>query len=137
SVIKHSLVERLRSVFHIETVGESTENFTLTGAGKDVPCHCVLNVLLKADSSHARLIIDGSAKVNALTKILYVMSVLVLLVLGQFHGSLNTTGGGSALDLMVFLFLGIFILHDMNKKLAEPQMLLDRILRSLTTEFGS
>ncbi len=137
SAIKYSLVERMRGVFHIETVGEGVENFTLTAIGKDIPCHCVFNVLLKADNKYARLIVDGSAEISAASKILYTLGVLALLVLGLFPGTIKTGGSDSAMDLMVFLFLGIFIFYDMNKKLAEPEILLDRILRAVATEFGT
>jgi hypothetical protein len=136
AAIKYSLVERLRNVFHIETVGEGIESFSLAATGKDVPCHCLFNVILKTDGRYARLIVDGSAEITATAKILYTLGVLALLVLGLFPGTINTTGHGGATDLMVFLFLGIYILYDMNKKLAEPEQLLDRILRAVATEFG-
>jgi len=137
AAIKYSLVERMRNVFHIETVGEGVESFTMAATGKDIPCHCLFNVLLKTDGRYARLIIDGSAEISAPTKILYTLGVLALLVLGLFPGTINTTGKGSAVDLMVFLFLGMFILYDVNRKLSEPEQLLDRILRAVATEFGA
>jgi len=137
AAIKNSLIERLQNIFHIETVGDNAEKFTMTAIGKDIPCQCVFNVMLKADGKYARLIVDGGTKINTPTKIFYVLGVLALLVLGQFHGSLNTSSGASAQDLMVFLFLGIFIIYDINRKLAEPGQLLDRILGALATEFGA
>jgi uncharacterized protein YhhL (DUF1145 family) len=137
SAIKHSLVERMRNIFHIETIGEGLDNFSVSATGKDIPCHCMFNVMLKTDERYARLIVDGSAEITAAIKIIYTLGVLVLLVLGLFPGTINTTGHGSATDLMVFLFLGIFILYDMNKKLAEPEIMLDRILRAVATEFGT
>ncbi len=135
--IKCSLVERLRGAFHIETVGEGAEKFTLTAMGRDIPCHCMLNVLLKTDGQRARLIIDGGAEINSSTKIFYILGILALLVLGLFPGIINTSRGASALDFLVFLFLGMFVLYDMNKKLAEPEKLLDRILQAVATEFGA
>jgi hypothetical protein len=137
AAIKDSLVERMRNIFHIETVGEGAENFTLTAIGKDVPCHCVFNVMLKTNEKYARLIVDGGTKITATAKIQYALGLLALLVLGLFPGTINTTGHGGATDLMVFLFLGIYILYDINKKLAEPELLLDRVLRSIATEFGA
>ena len=137
SAIKHSFVERLRGVFHIETVGEGAESFTLTGIGKDIPCNCTLNVLLKTDGRYARLIVDGGAEISATAKMIYTLGILALLVLGLFPGTLNTSGHGTAVDLMVFLFLGVFIFYDMDKKLAEPGTQLDRILRAVATEFGT
>ena len=137
SAIINSLVERLRNIFHVETVGEGTEKFTLTAIGKDIPCHCTFNVQLKTDSKYARLIVNGGAKITAPTKILYTLGVLALLVLGQFHGIINTSSSGSAADMLVFLFLGMFVLYDVNRKLAEPEQLLDRVLGAIATEFGA
>jgi hypothetical protein len=137
AAIKNSLVERMRNIFHIETVGDGAERFTLTAIGKDIPCHCIFNVVLKTDPKYARLIVDGDAKITAPTKILYTLGVLTLLVLGRYHGIINTSSSGSALDLLVFLFLGIFVLYDINRKLTEPEQILDRVLRAIATEFGA
>lgn len=137
AAIKYSLVERMRGAFHVETVGEGEENFAITAAGKDVPCTCSLNVLMKVEGKRARIIVDGVTGINASTKILYTLGVLALLVLGLFPGTINTTGKGSAMDFMVFLFLGAFLVLDVNKKLAEPEALIDRILGSVATEFGA
>lgn len=135
--VKYSLVERLRNAFHVETVGEGAEVFTLNVLGKNTPYHCALNVAVKTDAERARVIINGNVEINSSTKIFYVLGILVLLVLGLFPGTINTSGHGSAMDVMVFLFLGIFIMIDMNKKLGEPEHLLDRVLRALETEFGA
>jgi hypothetical protein len=135
--IKYSLVERLRGAFHVETVGEGVENFVMTAEGKYVPCTCSFSVLLKTEDQRARIIIDGSASICGSTKILYTLGFLALLVLGLFPGTINTTGMGGAIDFMVFLFLGAFLVLDLNKKLSEPQELIDRILKAVDTEFGS
>ena len=137
SVIKHVLVGRMRGAFSIETVGEGDENFKLTLSGKGVLYRCTMNVLLKVDTQRARVIVDGTVGVRTATKILYIFGFLALLVLGLFPGILNTSGhGSSAMDILVFLFLGVFILYDVNKKMLEPEILLDRILRALEAEFG-
>lgn len=138
SSIKYSLVERLRGAFHVETVGEGVENFTVTVTGRNIPCHCTLNVLLKTDGHRARIVIDGEAEINAMTKVFYALGILALLILGLFPGStIKTSGTGTATDVLVFLFLGVFILHDINKKVAEPEYLVDRILRAVEAEFGA
>lgn len=137
AAIKYSLIERLRGAFHIETVGEGDERFTLTTLGRGTPYHCTLNVFLKTDGQRARVIIGGDVEINATTKIFYVLGLLALLILGLFPGTINTSGQGSAMDVLVFLFLGAFVLHDINKKLAEPEILLDRVLRAVETEFGT
>lgn len=136
--IKYSLVERLRGAFHVEVVGEGTDNFTVAALGKDTPYRCTLNVILKTDGKYARLMIEGETGINSSTKILYALGVLALLVLGLFPGgTINTSGRGSAMDVLVFLFLGIFVIYDMNRRLAEPEILVDRILNAVETEFGT
>jgi hypothetical protein len=139
AVIKYSFVERLRGAFHVETVGDGVENFVVNAIGKDVPCKCIFNVLLKTENKRARLIVDGNVGISASTKILYTLGFLALLVLGLFPEStmLKTTYKGSAMDFMVFLFLGAFLVFDMNKKVAEPEEIIDRILNAVATEFGT
>lgn len=137
AAIKYSLVERLRGAFHVEVVGEGTEHFTVAALGKDTPYRCALNVILKTDGKYARLMVEGETGINASTKILYSLGVLALLVLGLFPGgTINTSGQGSAMDVLVFLFLGIFVIYDINRKMAEPELLLDRVLNAVETEFG-
>lgn len=135
--IKYSLVQRMRGAFHVETVGEGDEIFMLAAAGRHTPYNCSLNVLLKSDGQRGRIIIDGTVGVNAFTKVFYVLGFLILLVLGLFPGTIKTGGAGSAMDVLVFLFLGIFVIYDVNKKLAEPQALIDRVLNAVATEFGA
>lgn len=137
AAIKNSFVARMRNIFHVETVGDGTDAFTVTATGKHLPCACTFNVLLKMDAKHARLVVDGGTEITTPTKIVYTLGVLALLVLGQFHGGLNTSIGASAMDILVFLFLGIFVLYDVNRKLAEPEQLLDRVLSAVATEFGT
>jgi hypothetical protein len=136
ATVKYSLVERLRGAFHVETVGECTENFTVVALGRDTPYRCTLHVDLKADDKYARLMVDGEAAIGASTKVSYALGVLALLILGLFPGTINTSGRGSAIDVMVFLFLGIFVIYDINRKMMEPEALLDRVLQAVETEFG-
>lgn len=138
STIKYSLVERLRASFHVETVGEGTENFDVNMMGKDSPCRCKLSIILKTDASRARVIVSGVATISPYTKIMYALGILALLVLGLFPGTINTSGQGSgATDFLVFLFLGAYVLFDMNKKIAELENLLERVLKALSTEFSA
>ena len=117
-------------------MGEGNENFKVTALGKDTPYHCMFNVVLKAGDKRGRVIIDGGAEINSSTKVFYALGVLALLILGLFPGTINTTGHGSALDFLAFLFLGAYVISDINKKLGEPQILIDRILNAIEAEFG-
>lgn len=135
--VRQWLVERLRGPFHLETVGEGVENFRIDMTGKFISCRCLLDVILKTDGQRARIAISGVATISASAKIAYSLGIMALLVLGLFPGTINTTGKGTAIDFLVFLFIGIFILYDIGKKLAEPEAILDRILGSVAAEFGA
>jgi hypothetical protein len=136
SAIKYSLMERLRGAFHVVTVGDGTESFSVALTGKKTSYHCDLNIIIKTEHHKARIIIDGSAEINNSNKVFYALCILTLLVLGLFPGTINTRGQGTAVDAMVFMFLGFFVVYDMNKKLAEPEALLERVLNSVATEYG-
>ena len=139
AAVKYALVERLRDAFHVETVGEGAENFSMTMAGKGIPYRCALHVTVStAGGQKARIIMGGTATVTPATKISYALGILALLVLGLFPGTINTSGQGSgATDFLVFLFLGAFVLYDTNRKFTEMEDLLDRVLTSVETQFAS
>lgn len=137
AALKHSFVERLRGAFHVESVGEGSENFSLMLMGREIPCRCTLDVLIKTDEARARIIIGGQASLSAAAKIFYALGILALLVLGLFPGFISTSGSGGAADFMVFMFLGMFILYDTHKKQTEAEVMLDRIVDAIEVEFGA
>ena len=135
--VKYSLVQRLRTAFHVETVGEGAESFTITAAGRAATYAFTLGVSLKAEKDRVRVMICGQNELRFATKIFYVLSLLMVLVLGIFSDTTNATGsGGVAMNAMFFLLVGGFIIYDHSSKMGEPQEILDRVLDSLEAEFG-
>ncbi len=137
SSVKYSLVQRLRAAFHIETVGEGTESFSISGTSKATSYVFNLNVMIKSEPNRVRVIVDGGNEVSIATCVFYVLSLLAVLALSLFPGTSEDKGAGNVvLEAIFFLVVGGFIISDMNKKFEEPQQMLDRIMKSLEAEFG-
>lgn len=137
SAVKYSLVQRMRNAFHVETVGEGTESFSISGTSKATSYTFNLNVLIKSEPNRVRVIVDGQNDVSKATQIFYVLSLLAVLALSLFPGAIEDGNtGGIALEAIFFLVVGGFIIWDMHKKFEEPQQMIDRIIRSVEAEFG-
>lgn len=138
STVKYSFVQRLRGAFHVETVGDGNENFSVTATSKTTSYTFTLGIVLKTDPERIRMMIEGSNDVSMATKIFYILSVFVVLGLSLVPGALDPKGGNGALvmEAMFFLVAGGFIIYDYNKKMDEPQLFIERILRSIDAEFG-
>ena len=137
AAVKYSLVQRLRGAFHVETVGEGVEQFTVSAAGKTTSYVFSLNVTLKAEEKHVRILTDGSNEVSLGVRVFYVLSLLAVLALTLFPGAIESASSSTVLEAIFFLVVGGFIIHDMNKKFDEPQILVDRILKSVEAEFSA
>ena len=135
AAVKYSLVQKLRNIFHIETVGEGMESFTITATSKLTSYLFQINVVLKCDSSRARIIIEGKNNIGMPARIFYILSLLLVLALGLFPQVLAPPYG-LAIDAAFFMIVGGFILYDFNRKLDEPQGLIERVLDALEVEFG-
>lgn len=136
SAIKYSLMQRMRSAFHVETVGDGVEAFSLNATSKATAYVFNLNVMIRCDDGRVRILIDGSNEISVATRIFYVLSLLLVLLLSLFPSVFSGEGTGFPMVAMFFLVVGSFIIYDMNKKIEEPQAILDRILASVAAEFG-
>lgn len=137
ATVKYSLVQRLRNAFHVETVGEGTENFSVSATAKSNGYVFNLNVAVKTDDAGARVLVDGGNEVSMGTKIFYVLSLLAVLAYTFFPAMTQSEGDSNAiLEAIFFLVVGGFIIYDMNKKFDEPQGLIDKILESVKVEFS-
>jgi hypothetical protein len=135
--VKYSLIQRLRGAFHVETVGEGVESFAVTATSKTSTYAVALNVSLKCEPTRIRILMDGHNEIKMVTKVFYVLSLFMVLVLSLFSETIESSRyGGIAMNAMFFLVIGGFIIYDHGKKLAEPQEILDHILESLEAEFG-
>ena len=138
--VKQSIIEKLRHSFHVETVGEGVDAFTLNLGGRRkfagaTLCHMSLNMSLAQDKNTVRLQMNGHVTVTNSAKLMYALGVLMVLIIGLFPGSIDTSGDGGPLDALIFLLIGGFIMYDMNQKLAEMEKLLSDMLTQVETEF--
>jgi hypothetical protein len=136
--VKYSLVQRLRSAFHVETVGEGVESFSVSAASKTGAYAFTAGVSLKSEKTRIRILLEGQNNLRMGTRIFYVLSLLMVLILSLFPEAVDGArgGGGMAMNAMFFLVIGGFIIYDHSKKMDEPQAILDQILNSLEAEFG-
>lgn len=140
SAVKYSLVQRLRNAFHIETVGDGMESFSVSGTSNATSYVFNINVILKNEPNRTRILLDGSNKISMTTNIFYILSLLAVLALSLFPNGIDDgstkSAGGIMMEAIFFLVVAGFIIWDMNKKFEEPQQMLDRILKSMEAEFG-
>ncbi|MDD9900895.1 MAG: hypothetical protein OXT65_07945 [Alphaproteobacteria bacterium] len=136
SSVKYSLVQRLRGAFHVETVGEGQESFSVTAASKTSAYRFHLNVQVKTEPERARILIDGQNEISMSVKIFYVLSLLAVLILSLFSETIDPNRNGIAMNAMFFLVIGGFIIYDHSRKLEEPEKMLEKVLDSVETEFG-
>jgi hypothetical protein len=137
SQVKYSLMQRMRGAFNVETVGEGTESFSVTAIGKTGAYGFTLGIALKSDRGRIRILVDGQNALRFGTKIFYVTSLLLILLLSIFQDSLsNAPSNNIAMNAMFFLVIGGFIIFDHSKKMDEPQIIIEQILNSVEAEFG-
>ncbi len=138
--LKQSVIEKLRHSFHVETVGEGVETFSVNVGGRRkfagaTLCHMTLNMSLAHEKETVRLQMNGRVEVTNSAKMMYALGVLMVLLIGLFPGSIDTSSDGGPLDALIFLIIGGFIMYDMNQKLAEMESLLADMLDQVETEF--
>ena len=140
--VKRRLVERLEKTIEIDSLGEGVDKFRVTGttgspASLTRNARLDLDVEITLDGNIARIVISGfSRPAKSLSYLYWIMFFLVLLV-GLLPGSIETSADTSdSMDVMVLLVFGMFIVFDVNKKMAEPREFLDTALSSLETTFG-
>lgn len=137
AAIKYSLVQRMRNAFNVETVGEGGEAFSVTASSKMATYSFHLNVSLKCEKERARILIDGENELKMGTKVFYVISLLLVLILSLFPEAGDGAGANNiVMNAIFFLVIGGFTIYDYGKKMDEPQILIDSILDSIEAEFG-
>ena len=139
AMIKQSLITRLRAAFHVETVSEGTGHFTVSATGKATSYVFSLGVTVRTDDRGASILIDGQNEVSLGMRVFYLLGLLMVLglTLLPLGGDEAQKQGDLILEAMFFLVVGGFIIYDMNKKMDEPQGIIDRLLKSVSDEFSS
>lgn len=140
--LKAALVTRLEKTIDIEKIADGANEFSVVGttgspAGLTRHARVDLDASIVFDATTARILISGYARPARSMMVMYWILFILMLVVGLLPGSIETSGDRSgAVDALVFLIFGIFIVMDVNKKLAEPQEALEIALESLNTRFG-
>jgi hypothetical protein len=140
--LKAALITRLEKTIDIEKLTDGANEFSVVGttgspAGLTRHARIDLDVSIKFDAETARILISGYSRTARSLLAMYWILFLLMLVVGLLPGSIETSGDRSgAVDALVFLIFGIFIVMDVNKKLAEPQEFLETALQSLNTSYG-
>ena len=140
--LKEALVERLEKVVEIEKISEGVESFSVqgtTGSPASMTRHARvdLDVSIRYEADLVRILISGHSHTARSLMLLYGLLFFIMLLVGLLPGSIETNAETSgAMDALVFLVFGIFIVMDVNKKLAEPKEYLETALESLNTRFG-
>lgn len=139
--LKKSLLEKLERTIEVESVGDGATGFRLTGttgtpASITRHARVELDVKILYEERVARIVISGFSKTARSLALFYVFFFLAFLLVGLLPGSIESGQDSEALDVLVFLIFGIFIIYDINRKLTEPKEFLETALTSLDTEFG-
>lgn len=140
--LKASLVTRLEKTIDIEKITDGVNEFSVVGttgspAGLTRHARVDLDVSIVFDANVARIMISGYARTARSLMVMYWVLFILMLVVGLLPGSIETGGDRSgAIDALVFVIFGIFIVMDVNKKLTEPQEALETALESLNTRYG-
>ncbi len=140
--LKTVLMERLEKVLVVEKITGGSDCFQIsatTGSPSGIARHARLDlsVAIGLEGDVARIIVDGYARPALSLTILYTVLFFFFLLAGLLPGFIETNADKSgAVDALVFLIFGIYIVTDVNKKLAEPHQFLESALESLNTTFG-
>ena len=96
-----------------------------------------LNVVISLDKNVARILISGYSRVAFSMIMLYLFLFSIILLVGLLPGFIETDAENSgAMEALFFLILGIFVMVDVNKKLADPKEDLESALEAADTIFG-
>ena len=140
--LKTALIVGLEKTIDIEKISDGNKEFSIsgtTGSPASLTRHARLDLDIKIvlEDNTARLLISGYSRTARSLMVMYWLLFLLMLIVGLLPGSIETSGDRSgAIDALVFLIFGIFIVIDVNKKLVEPQEFLQSTLESLNTTFG-
>lgn len=140
--LRAALVESLEDSLEISSISDGDAEFTLTGttgspASISRYAKLDLKVSIKVDDETARILVSGYSRVAPSLTFLYLFLFIAILLVGLLPGFVETDADKSnAIDALFFLILGIFVIFDVNKKLAEPKEDLDASLEALNTLFG-
>ncbi len=142
--LKKILMNHLEKTIDVETVTDGDSHFKFkgtTGAPASMTRHSRVefdvSINYQKEDGLARIIISGHARAARSLVLLYSMAFFLLLLVGLLPGFYETSQEESgAIDALFFLIFGIFIVYDVNSKLALTKEHLETALQSFNTALG-
>lgn len=139
--LKKAMLGRLEHTIEIQGVKGGAEQFHISGStGAPVSmtryAQMDLDVIIMVEGHTARLLVNGYVRTATSLMLLYSILFFILLCVGLLPGFVDTSIDGDAADALVFVLIGMFLIHDINRRLAEPQEQLEAVFDSLNTLFG-
>ncbi|MCB9990393.1 MAG: hypothetical protein H6867_03305 [Rhodospirillales bacterium] len=142
--LKKALVAMLEKTIEIEKISDGDTHFNIkgtTGSPASITRHARVDLDVSISGNEkekvARIIVSGYARAARSLIVFYSFAFFMLLLVGLLPGFYETSQEDSgAIDALFFLIFGIFIVFDVNNKLAVTREHLETALESLDTSFG-
>lgn len=142
--LKKMLMNHLEKTIDVESVTDGDSHFKFrgtTGSPASLTRHSRVefdvSINYQKEDSLARIIISGHARAARSLIFFYSIAFFLLLLVGLLPGFYETSQEESgAIDALFFLIFGIFIVYDVNSKLALTKEHLETALQSLNTALG-
>ncbi len=139
--LKKTLMSRLENVIEVQETSGNAEQFHVSGStGAPVSmtryAQVDIDATITTDDSHARILLNGYVRTAPSLMILYGVLFFVLLCVGLLPGFVDTSIDGDAGDALIFVLIGMFLVYDINRRLAEPQEQIESILESMNTLYS-
>jgi len=140
--LKQALLDRLQRAYIVSGLKEDEHGFEVkitTGSRTSLIKNACAKVRVDVTQSDkkASFIIYGEAKLSLSLMIWYTALFFIILLVGLLDGAIESYGEKSgAMDVLVFMILGIFTMYDIDKKLTAVREMAEDSLNSLEAEFG-
>lgn len=139
--LKKTLMSRLENAIEVREESGNAERFHVsgsTGAPVSMTRYALVDIdaTITADDSHARILLNGYVRTAPSLMILYGVLFFVLLCVGLLPGFVDTSIDGDAGDALIFVLIGMFLVYDINRRLAEPQEHIEAMLESMDTLYS-
>lgn len=137
--LKEDFLNRMQRFSEFSSIGDSATLFDVrgtTGVPASLTRHSRIDLQnsIHIQGGVARITVSGYVRHAKSLVVLYFFLFFIALLIGLLPGSIETSLEDSgAIDALVFLILGMYIVYDINRKLSEPQALIAQALNTLET----
>ena len=142
--IKQTFDERLGQVFKIhnlkEEIGGHIVFKALTGSRNTFFHHMQMQVVcdITLEKNVLRIMTTGEIRPASSQIFLYIMALLTALLIGFMPGpTLASWESASALDAVILLLIGGYVIHDKQIKMQGAESLMQDVISAIEAEFGA